>query len=229
MSMNMDGGGSTDYSDFEYQQLSARLSTADSTGGTDTNVDGSGAVSFDVLGGIGGLDNNEVAELVYLETNVIMEFEDEVDDQNVGTDVQGRGVIGADLPLGEGAFIQGKNPVDGQLFDLQNTDDSFSSMSGNSTSDDRMFQLFTVSGGHPFDDETNGVGGSANHENFYAEKPWRELTGRGPVLDASDDIVVALDINAGDSIISQAIEARFHMVWDVAEVSDAGRAFSVPK
>jgi hypothetical protein len=60
------------------------------------------------------------------------------------------------------------------------------------------------------------------------ERPWRQVTGRGPVLDSNDDIGVNSRLVVNDSIIGCVGQVRAHLVWDVAEVDDAGRAFSVP-
>jgi len=71
--------------------------------------------------------------------------------------------------------------------------------------------------------------GAGSHEDFYGNRDYRSLTNRGPVLDSTDDISVYQSINVGDTITAFSGEVRIHMVWDVAEVDEAGRAFSVPR
>jgi hypothetical protein len=233
--MNMDGaGGETDYSDFEYEQITAALEV-DGDEDSTTNPNAYAVHTFNPLDAIGGLDNNEVAELVYLETTVTLEYEDEVDDQDVGTTAETRGIVGVNLSTGGRAdFLNaniGAEQTDGQAQVAETFNDTLDENIGVANSqkaEDRILQLFAANGGLPFDDQTNGPGGAGTHEQFYAEKKWRDLTGRGPVLDQSDDFCIGQTVNVSDTIIPVVGTVRCHLVWDVAETSDAGRRFSVP-
>ena len=60
-------------------------------------------------------------------------------------------------------------------------------------------------------------------------KNMRNLTGRGPVLDQTDDLTVASRAIASDTVLSPIFRVQVSCIWDVAETSDAGRVFSVPE
>jgi len=222
---------STDYSDFEYQQIDSVLlinEGQDNTG--DENARVLSVTSVEPLLGRGGLDNNEVAELVYMQTSAYIEIEDDSGDQDVGTAAEGRGTVGINLPNSTDAFVQDEGQfVDGNIVgEVRNVDEGNVTVGTSVVSDNRILQLFDTHATYPFDDASSGPGGGGSQEGYTAEKNWRQLTGRGPVVDATDDISTALALNAGDTILTQNLRVRVHMVWDVAEVSDAGRAFSVP-
>lgn len=223
MSVNMDMDDPVDYSDFRYQTLLAKLDLVPSGQGASIG----GAITAEPLEGAGGLDNNEVAELVNLKVLATVEIEDETDDQDVATTGSLKGAIGANLPLNAQAFTEGGVDITGDSFDLDNVGSS--DVDGSSKVDDRLFDEYQVSFGQPFDDEANGLGGGGSHENYLYSINYRNMTGRGPVLDSTDDITIIQDINVSDSILLTSGETRVHMTWDIAEVSDAGRAFSVPR
>lgn len=217
MSINMDGSDVTDYASFEYQQIGGDPILGGATGGS---VGAEFLYEFEPLASIGGLANNEVAELVYHELQITLEPEAEQgNDQNVSSDFEFRGVFGANI--GQGNGFQGlANDVEEQISNTTN---------GYDAAEDRIFQLFRANGVLPFDDETNGPGGGALPTTAIYEKPWRNLVGRGPVLDSNDDLSLSGFINGSDTVLDDAgANVRVHLVWDVAETDDAGRAFSVP-
>jgi len=225
-------GSDVDYSDFEYQVFDVDLIIA--AGGAAGNLGADAVYTIEPLGDAAGLDNNEVAEIVYTELHCGFENEDEEADQDVATTAEARGAMGINLPASQAAFLSATQTAASAQLDATvirtnpdtNEDDVITN--GNSKTDDRFLQFFRAQTGYPFDDETNGPGGGGSHENFYAEKNWRTLTGRGPVLDANDDLSVAVSANASDSVIGLSVNVRGHIVYDVAEMSDAGRRFSVP-
>lgn len=228
MSINMDADDVTDYSDFEYQQFSSRLQvneSADATGGSNPGVEG--LLTFEPLGKIGGLDNNEVAELVYHELSAAVEWEDETGDQNVATFAEGRGVFGVNLNSAN-SFPAKNQTVEGEILEATDHDPDNSNVFFKDLNDDRILQLWQTYSSAPFDDAGGGTGGAGAADQFHAEKNWREMTGRGPVLDANDDLSILYALIAGDTIIDVNAVVRGHLVWDVAETSDAGRRFSVP-
>jgi hypothetical protein len=209
------GGGEmasqVDYSDFEYQFITSEIKL---------NIDdGLFQVSTEPLGQIGGLSNNEVAELVYHEVQISVEPEDEVADQDVATAIDLRALFGANLPDTGGK----------QIFN-QGIEANSPSQNAQGFVEDRVFQACQDRGVFPFDDEASGPGGgSLSGPNVY-EKHWRDITGRGPVLDQNDDIGFSGRLIVGDIVDDAACRATLtaQMIWDVAEVSDAGRAFSIP-
>lgn len=226
----MDSDDVTDYSDFEYQQIVAETvlqEQQDATGDGDVLV----RAQYDAepIGDIGGLDNNEVAELVYMEVTADLTFRDETADQDVATTSRLEGAVGVNLSGDENALPSKRSgTTEGDIIVTSDIDEDNVNITGFGGSDDRWLQMFTTDASLPFDDQTNGPGGSGSHDQFHAEKNFRAVTGRGPVLDSSDDISIPVEINVGDTIINVIGTVRVHMVWDVAETSDAGRRFSVP-
>lgn len=231
MSVQMpDADDSTDYSDFEYQQgqISLRQTPADAEQGARTKA----SFSIEPLAPQGGLDNNEVVELVYFDMQLDIEYDDETADQGVSTYTETRAIFGANFPsdTSQLELEPTRDEVDGtvSIFDTNGFPENEVSASHRSRSDDRIFQTMRATGNPPFDDTTSGPGGGSTTTHDRVSKNWRDLVGRGPVLDSSDDLSWAVAVITGDLLIECTAVIRYHMVFDVAEVSDAGRAFSVP-
>lgn len=223
MSVNPDMNESTDYGDFRFQQVQFEHKdrTADGANSQSTIV-----FEVDPLESMGGLQTNEVAELVYMETQVSLEYEDETDDQDVGASVEYRGSVGANLDAKADEVGSGNTAGDVTIIDASGGSDT---STVRTQAKDEVFQSFRLQGNPPFDDETNGPGGSGDNQTVVYEKNWRQLTGRGPVLDANDDISQVSRLILADHIIPISALTRLHLVWDTAEVDEAGRAFSVPR
>lgn len=221
VNMDMDGTG-TDYSDFQVQQVAIEQQLQPS---------GQGARTFDKftvepLEGVGGLSTNEVAELVYLEVQAGIEYDTEVDDQNVGSQTEFRGVVGVNLPATGSTFTTRTNVrVDTENIETQNATNN--NRGGTATDNARLAHFQTFSG-VPFD-TGGGPGGSGVTVGYRAEFSYRDLTNRGPVMDQNDDITPVTAMIADDLIISPTGNLRLHMVWDVAETEDSGRRFAVPE
>jgi hypothetical protein len=230
MSVNIDemGAQSMDYGEFRYQQVQAQT-TVDPTNETNPSVDT--LYTIEPLSRIGGLDPNEVAELVYLEVYADLEFETESESQGVASGAETRGVVGINLPASEGAFVepQADEFNEGQITEIFRglTEGDVLTKLEDGT-DDKKLQMFRAHGSLPYDNAGTGAGGSGYSNDFYAEKSYRDLTNRGPVLDSNDDVSIAINVNVANTNINVSGVVRVHMVWDVAEVDDAGRAFSVP-
>jgi len=234
MSVNMDFDESspgTDYSDFEYQQTSIAMEVG---AGSTSNPRVQAIYDVPILDEVGGLDNNEVAELVYLETHAIVEIEDEQADQDVATTGETRGVVGINLPesregLPDPAATGNTNRLNATVVDVDSdqTEDALN-FQGDTRVEDRFLQMYHTAFGLPFDDEANGPGGAGFMEAFHAEKDYRSLTGRGPVLDNTDEMNIGIALTVSDKTATATGTVRTHMVWDIAETSDAGRRFSVP-
>lgn len=203
----------TDYSDFEYQQLDISVGIGQSL--LPGNANNLYLATVSPIEDIGGLDNNEVAELVGYDMQVSVEIEDETNDQDVGTHSEMRGAMGINLNQ-EGGHARLASTKSGQSADID------------STSDDRILQLFTARASLPFDDQTNGPGGAGANEDDHREHYYRQTHGRGPVLDQTDNMAWSGNVIVGDSVINVTGKIRVELIWDIAEVSDAGRAFSVP-
>jgi len=231
MSINIDGtdmNAEVDYSDFEYQHMSVTPAYEPSGQGARDDTQH----SFEPLEDRGGLDNDEVAELISLETYADVEYEDEEADQNVGSSAEARGIIGSNLAASVGQYPNNASTIVDQTESFGDSEQVTSGSrvgNGKSLSDPAIFQLFKTQAGIAFDDQTNGLGGGASFDHFYSMKNFRQLTGRGPVLDATDDIDVNCRVVVGDAIVRVGADIRMTAIWDVVEVDDAGQRFSVPR
>jgi len=219
----------TDYSDYEFQQVQASINFVDTS--NTNNPSTSANFEYEPLGAIGGLDNNEVAELVAVMTEYYIEHENENNVQGLASSAEMRGVLGANLPASKAVEPSGQNSrtIDGEQYDLVSGQESDYEYSGRDMSDDRIFLLFAHTNQTPFSDAATGTGGGGDSGAMTKDLFFRDVYNRGPVLDSSDNVSVNMTFNADDTEIPISAQFRAHMVWDVAEVSDAGRAFSVPR
>lgn len=225
MTGGVDGNGGADYSDFEYQHFVFEHNLQPEA---EPNARSAVLGNINVLQGSGGLDNNEVAELVYFELQPDIEVEDETGNQNAATNVELRGLFGANLPAREG--ITGSagsgSDTDGDVISEREPGSTAFVRFNNELVEDRIFQQFATYGVAAFD-RGDGGGGTPPNTKLY-EKHYRNVTGRGPVLDSTDDLSINTVLIAGDIVTNFTGQVRCSMIWDTAEVSDAGRAFSVP-
>ena len=212
--------GQTDYADFEYQQVTVeqRLEPAPNQPGSTSLA----IVNFDVLGDVGGLDNNEVAELVYFSLELGFDGADSAiaGDQNVGGTIFVEGSLGSNI-TDEALPTSGNQVAPAQRDNAQTL--------GYEKSDDAIFEDYMMEASLPFDDEANGTGGGGYVDTGNVhERNYRALTGRGPVLDQNDDLTIVQQATNNDAVIQPRVHVTVHCVWDVAETSDAGQRFSLP-
>jgi len=230
---DMDAG--TDYSDFEYQHTRTAVElNADQS--VDSNPRSTYLFEYDPLAGLGGLANNEVAELVYQEVIAGVEVDTETGDQSAASAFQMRGGFGINLdPVSVDQVVPGSfgGPSPGTNSRvLEETDSAISSTIEGSYTADELLQQYEVNGVIPFSGEiadiSSGAGGAGAIDVMSHEKNWRELTGRGPVVNNDDELINIVSVNADNTVVDVNGFVRTHLVWDVAETSDAGRKFSVP-
>jgi len=212
----------TDYADFEYQQILYEQSPPTATGSFDRRR--TDVLSVSPLSDIGGLANNEVAELVAYRLTVDFDSDDEANegDQNVGGGLYIEGTFGANttdeaIPTNYEVVAENDQGIAGE-----------GSARLQSASKDEVFGQYQASASLPFDDQGNGLGGGMHVSDAKIVKNMRSLTGRGPVLDQTDDLTIASRAIASDTVLSPIFRVQVTCIWDVAETSDAGRVFSVP-
>lgn len=237
MSLSMEGAdGPVDYSDYEYQQANFRLRVDQSAYGG-TNIGLSVKDEIDVLAGQGGLANNEIAELVAMELTATIEVDLETGDQSFPSQLELRGSFGTDLDeqnftdagsvtkleVGSNDAILLEDSGDGDATNLNAFETDTSTQSS-----PEVFQFFRASGAVSFIDSASGPGGASSTGQFYNFKNFRDLTGRGPVLDATDDLAVVQKIIADDLVADPSTNVEVHLIWDVAEDDDSGQRFSIP-
>ena len=214
--------GGADYSDYKYQHFQTEVTATN----PNNNPQVTGVVNFDPVSTEGGLEQNEVAELVYYDLDVSIEYEKEASAATKASFIEQRGILGANLPLDEDfSLSRGQNNTDTNEVDVRASDSGIN-VDGQTLTDDRIFQLFQTRAGAAF--ESTDGGSSGHHQVTQYRKNYRDLTGRGPVLDSTDDISLFQSLNAGNVVENVEGQVRGTLVWDIAEVSDAGRAFSVP-
>jgi hypothetical protein len=232
--MSINGGGmddEIDYSSFEYQHVQQSLTLDEADDGGNSNPRAAIVSNFEPLGKIGGLDVNEVAELVYFEMQVAHEIESEDQGgQSESSHMETRGSLGINLPEAKtgGSFVQdSETPSNTEIVDIFNIDEDnvFAGIRGDN--DEQKLQQFMLYSTTGFDG-ANGGGAGYTPVGHY-EKNYRQLTGRGPVLDNNDDMSIAQLFVASDTILQNISHVHVSMVWDVAETDDAGRRFSVPR
>lgn len=229
-------GSEADYSDYEYQQIEIQHPITNSDGGDEESAT---ALSFGVepLGARGGLDTNEVAELVAMRYQVIIEPEPDGTQQTVGQ-VEFRGSIGSDLDSlrdivnggGAGTADNAIGPADAILSDPDGVYDARDSNPGQIDEFSRaeVFEVFQETFTLAHQGETGPGGGAGLSSSEKRSVNFRALTGRGPVLDASDELSIATTLIKDNVFPTISGIVSVHLVWDVATVDDAGRAFSVP-
>lgn len=224
-----------DYSSFNYQH--AQLLHGQ---GTNTNSGRSTiAANLEPLQSEGGLDVNEVAELVAMRVQVRVAADDFAD---AGDTAQGniefRGVLGANLdsasdllePTDPGRnelnVIGGSVDATGNGNIIEDVNEAELRINGHAK--DEVFYHFQAINDTPFSSDAGGVGGGGGFAENTEVVNLRDLYGRGPILDSGDDLsfvssVIKNQVNAGAEAT-----LRVTFVWDVSTVDDAGRRFSVP-
>lgn len=220
--MNVDE--ESDYASFEYQQFQYEHSAVPNINASNNPL-ADVVFGFDPLQEVGGLANNEVAELVGHRITVGLENESE-QSQSGDSSIEARGFFGANFD-DTGLIIENsENTIDLLDSDGETTD---SQSQGGVRSRDEIFEVYQVHGGLPFSDPADGTGGSGDLSDLVYERNWRQTTGRGPVLDSNDTVTVANRLTAGDTETAVRMQMTGHLIWDIAETNDAGRQFSVPR
>lgn len=222
-SMTTDGqmASSTSYGDYEHQLLEIDVQT-----GTDEGQNVFNNVSFEPLDSRGGLESDEVAELVGFYATVSL-ARDTVDETESGGLYEFRGVFGANLSDSDitGSPPTGTNAADEQPSapnrivrrenDAGDNDGAFTNV--NEVLEQGVFLQYDIVSG------TDG-------ETVTYERNMRETYGRGPVLDATDDLgsVHALIRQDGTLTAAEGI-IQIHLIWDIATVEGVRNRFSVPR
>jgi len=201
---------STQYSDYE-QEIIDINGSATPTENTDV------VVQLEPFRRRGGLDNDEVAELVHMRL-AISYGSDQLSSGQV-FEGETRGVFGGNLDIEDiPAGYNDGNPnqyktVDGNIF-------------GGGTQE---FKVADV-------DETGilatwdvfaSEGGPAN---VIFEDNYRDKFGRGPVFDASDELTAAFRVISSDGTQAPGdfgLRAQLH--WDTATVDGVRNSFSIPE
>jgi len=205
----MEEMGST-YSDYDQEILDVNGSA---TAGENTDVE----VQFEPFRRRGGLDNDEVAELVHMRLGISYG----PDQTATGQIFEGetRGVFGGnldieDLPAGnnDGNPNQYKT-VDGDIF--EGGTQTFKVADIDETGVFSSWDLFASEGGPV---------------NMFHEIDFRDKFGRGPVFDASDDLSAVFRVISSDGTDANGdFGLRAQLYWDTATVDGVRNDFSIPE
>ena len=228
MDMDMSSTGA-DYSDYEYQHIEALHRDVSGESENRTKV----VFNAEPLESASGLDVNEVAELVAIRWHASLATDAEnANSQSQPGTVQFRGVVGANLDALDD-FIEPGGAGTGNRLDDSPTVLSSENATASATlfghDKSEVFDHFNTSHAPPFADASNGTGGGTAYSDTRNTVNFRELTGRGPVLDANDEISILTNVNFDNVVVDVEGTVRVTLVWDTATVDDAGRKFSVPE
>lgn len=229
--VSLDAGASSgrdvDYSSYEYQQVQFRPSVE----GPDDDSTFIGRQSVEVLDQIGGLDSNEVAELVgYHRTATVAS----ADFQTQASLQQGSFSfdysMGVNLDSDTDLLVSFQNAGE-QTTEIgsQNVNADFLTGSPATTVKDEMLDFASLSYDIGFEDEANGVGAGGDVPEQSREFMLRASLGAGPVLDSADELGFVFQIEKDNAEVGQLqLVVSYHLIWDVATVDDAGRRFGIP-
>lgn len=213
----------TDYSSWEIQhaQFEHRESAS---GGDSARSTFTGGV--DVLDDRGGLDANEVAELVGMFYTARVTSDDhETESVNAEGVAEFRGVVGIDVDS-ISDLLQEQDAGSGTL--LESDDSSDGQLEIRSNSKDEVLTHFLTATANPFSSTGNNYGGGGGYIDQSERLNFRELYGRGPVIDSADEISVVTRLIKNNVQTTVEATLRLTLIWDIATVDEAGRRFSVP-
>lgn len=203
MHMTRSGESDVDYSDFEYDQMVLTTSQDDTGNGTLV-------AQYEPLGQQGGLRPNQVAEIVAVWLDVSgASAETILADNSEYNTFENRGVVGVNLDEGDDISSQSSG-VDAESVTV--TQGSFVNNETGQVNEPGLLVPYRVVG-------------DGRHE--YVRN-WRDTTGRGPVIDANDDISI-VHTSVSESPASNDFAMTAHFVYDVFETDDSRTEFSVPR
>lgn len=226
-----DDGEMIDYSSFEYQHISL-----DHTEQGQNDANSRAFVQLDPLQDSGGLDTNQLAELVAMRVTVDVSNDDFTTVEGSPGTTQFRGVFGVNLNSGDDLL---RNTEEVALVDpSQNIEDngallfernSNAQIRITSHDKDEVFHHFQATATSPFDNAGASTGGGGGYTFQVETVAFRDLVGRGPVVDAGDNLSFVTQLVKNRVQAGAEGSVRMTLIWDVSEVNDAARRFSVPQ
>lgn len=225
--------GSTDevdYTSYEYQHVQFRHSQEGaSSGGSDS---GNSVVqsSVEPLEDIGGLDQNEVAEVVAVVNPYTKVSADDFPEESNGQpgNIDYRGSFGLNL---DSQSDQVQDSGDRNFGTEIQTGDGGAVKTNDAgyLTDEAVLMPFEHIISSPFAAAAAGVGGGGNeHTIVYNPLYFRSNIGRGPILDSADELATVTTINKNQTEFVAEAAFGCTVVWDIATVDEAGRQFGIP-
>jgi hypothetical protein len=224
MSVHIGGENETTYSDFEFQRLDTEIGF-DGVGNSETTT-----VRFEaeVIENQGGLESDEIAELVAIHRDVHVagdDFGSATTENTLPGNTEYRGVFGADL--GEDDLVNSPSAPNREGEVLDGPDVS-STSAITLTEEPGVFDFWDVVCHPGFADNANTLGGGASLQSEQRTINFREMYGRGPILDPADDLsIVGFVVNNRQEYNVEAV-ARVECVWDISTVEGQRKQFALP-
>ena len=211
MSINMDNSEASltgsSYADFRHQAFDSKLEIEDGA------ANATAILEFEPLEDLGGLEPNQIAELVYVDLWLSVEAEGT---QNGGS-TELRGSLGANLAASRGELVEEggsrSGSIDGE--NIGGSSGNFGYEGGILTGSERFIKYQTHFGPN-------------NSVPYNSQYHMREIYGRGPVLDDQDVISLLTRVVSESGGINGG-KVGGKLVFDVAETDDSGRRFSLPE
>lgn len=204
------------YRDLEVQWVGFE-STLDNPGDS-TKV--TGGDTFDVVAGSGGLQHDEVAELVGYEIMSDIRETGVTPDTQQGS-VYNEVVFGMDET--RGATFNGVSSS--EIPDFDNTTGSDSSrIEGRETVDNSLLESFWVFMSHQFEDTGTGIAAGGNGNNLYEKSVhYRDFLEHGPLVTIHSEVGLAHNHTCLQSIAGQSrADTNIKMYWNIHEAEDLG-------
>lgn len=221
-------GGVVDYSDFVYEHFNVLSVFSDATGGGAATVEW----TQDPLESIGGLEPQQVAEIVAIYVSISATTGEPLQTTSALLPIQGQynAYHGVNL---EEAELPTQRPV-------ENVGELVTNVSGwDDDAADSTFELrsivepaiFWSANGfvhNAVNDDAGGWAHSAQGTIPAVTREFRQMVGRGPVIEADDTLDWWLQLEIGNANTEPRIEIDQVTVYDLAEISDARVEFSIP-
>lgn len=164
---------------------------------------------FNTFEPVGGLDRSEIAELVYVQTNVSMQITGS-NDAAAGVHAHVLSELSSDPEL-NATFLNASDRSETDVDGVTGVD-----AYNNVSNDPEVLQSHAVGAHAESLDDTNGSGSGASGSVLSYDRPYRQVFGRGPTFDRHDDIFVHLGYNSeGTTQPDVEYYEKMTMVWDI--------------
>lgn len=227
----MDGSMPESYSDMEVEAFNVVFQDdTDPANNTAPSSLSTANINWEPKDEKGGLDHNEVVELVAWDYSLGMTFEgsDNAGDYDLlPGSISLRGAFGANLGLDDEL-----NAV-GESFDIQRENERGSSgnlgISAQLQDDQGVFDAFLINVFQPYLDSGTGYAAGGSVQTVQRENNYHEDHGiRGPVLDENDDIGFVASMNREKVTPPTEIEAQGYVWYNVMEIEGVRNDYEIP-
>lgn len=220
--MDTSGEMTESYGGLEFQQLSANANLQPGNANEDVEV-------FSNVEPVEpqGLDNDEIAELVHMDVVYALHIRGDSTDDNQ-TEI-GNSIAEYSIEVNPGNR-------DGQILNLTADGDPFQQTEGPVANGGQLFEddepgrlFFGLLTAQPaFSSGAEGRGGGAQSDNERYTLNYRNTHGRGPAVDANDDLGFFMEI--GNDNVTSGITAQMtaQLVWDIHTVEGQRGQFHLP-